>query len=218
MKNKFFITAGLYLLMSVAPGFGAEKSSESKTYILGHWNREPNSIENVYVVSEGDDVELFINDISFGHGRPAYDNLFVFDNVIFQPGILTAVSRDLKGNELSRSSLNTAGAPAQLILTAIPQSGTIKANDEDKILIQVEVADFQGKRCGNDHRAVSFEIEGPAEWMGALPLKTDGSLPSKKIMVDNGIGRAVVKNNKTPGSIKITAKAEGLAPVEIAFP
>ncbi|MCH5239835.1 MAG: DUF4982 domain-containing protein [Muribaculaceae bacterium] len=207
----------LFLLILMAGLFGnlaqaVDNENNSKTYILGHWDYPKDSVQPVYVMSEGDDVELFINDIPFGHGKRASDYLFIFDNVIFQPGTLTAVGYDWQGKELSRHSVITPGVPAQLVLTPVGNQDDFHANGEDLALFQVEVGDFQARRC-NDNRIIRLEIEGPAEWLGSFPSLPDNSINNKKIQAVNGMNRFLVKSTHEAGPIKITAHAEGLAPV-----
>ncbi|MBQ4022787.1 MAG: DUF4982 domain-containing protein [Prevotella sp.] len=65
---------------------------KEQTYIVGHWNYEPGTVKPVYVVSNGDEVELFLNGRSLGRGVQQYRHLFTFDSVRYEPGTLTAVS------------------------------------------------------------------------------------------------------------------------------
>lgn len=44
-----------------------------QTYIIGHWNYPVKTIKPVYVVSTGDDVELYLNGKSLGKGKREYD-------------------------------------------------------------------------------------------------------------------------------------------------
>lgn len=216
MKRAHSIILASFLCFCGNLAFAADNDNNGKTYILGHWNHPKNSVQPVYVMSEGDDVELLINGISYGHGRHATDYLFIFDDVIFQPGILTAVGYDWQGNELSRHSIESAGVPAQLKLTPVENRDLIP-NGNDFALILVEVGDFQGKRCGGDNRVINFEIEGPAEWLGSFPHHPDNSQYTKKFRVENGANRALIKSTDEPGQIKITAKSEGLDPVTITL-
>lgn len=216
MKSTYFLKA----LLCVA-GFGISigasgENPDKNTYIANHWNYPPNSMQTVYVVSEGDDVELFINGIPFGHGKRDLDHLYRFDNVIFQPGILTAVSYDWNGKELGRHTVTTAGVPAILKLSVTENPEGFRANGTDIALLQFEVTDFQGRRCGSDDREVSFEIEGPAEWLGSLP-EEEGSVYSKKISAEHGTNRALVRSTTTPGEIRITARAKGLEPASLTL-
>ena len=205
------------LLLFLATCSAINAASPIKTDIKGHWNYPPYSVHNIYVESEGTDVELLINGISFGHGKQETDSLFRFDNVIFLPGDLTAVSYDANGKELSRQTLKTAGNPAQMKLTVNENATGFRANGEDTAIIQFEITDFQGTRCGADDRPVSLEIEGPAEWMGAVSQDSGKRASEKTIKVENGINHAVIKSTKTPGIIKVTARTKGLAPVEVTL-
>lgn len=67
-----------------------------QTHIIGHWNYPPDTeVKPVYVVSTGEEVELFLNE-SLGKGNRDYNFLFTFDKVAFKPGKLEAVSYDKK--------------------------------------------------------------------------------------------------------------------------
>lgn len=214
MKLTHFFTF-LFLLILSGGIFYAKGENQIKTNIEGHWNYPKYSVQPIYVVSEGEDVELFINGISFGHGKLEKDSLYRFDNVIFMPGDLTAVSYDGEGKELSRHTLQTAGMPAQLKLSVTPNNNVFRANGEDSAIIQFEIADFQGKRCGADNRFVNIEIDGPAEWLGNDNNGGNEISSEKKIKVENGTNCALIKSTKTPGEIKVTATAKGIAPVSV---
>lgn len=214
MKKRINLLSVCLLLALTVPNINASDNvKNSETKIIGHWNYPANSVNPIFVISDGEDVELLINGISFGHGNRENDSLFRFDNVIFQPGDLTAVSYDCNGNELSRQTLQTAGKPAQLILTVDPNAEGFSANGEDTAVILFQVADFQGKICGADERLVSFDIEGPAEWIGKITPEGCVPTPDKEIKAEYGTNRALIRSTKTPGEIKVTARAKGLAPV-----
>lgn len=217
MKLSYLSTLFLFIIIS---GFSIRANGETplkKTYITGHWNYPANSVQTVKVFSEGDDVALFLNGVPFGHGKRESDCLFTFEGVIFQPGALTAVSYDWEGHELSRHTLNTAGVPAQLILKVAEGPEGFRANGSDMALLQFEITDFQGKRCGDDDRMVYFEIEGPAEWVGAIQDKNANHPLAKQLKAEHGTNRALIKSSNTPGEIKITAKTKGLASVSVAI-
>lgn len=180
-----------------------------RTYIIGHWNYGDDTVKPVYVVSTGDDVELFVNGRSLGHGKREYDYLFTFENVKFEPGTLEAVSyRD--GREASRYKIETAGEPRKLLLTAIENPQGFHADGADMSLVQVEVVDAQGRRCPLDNRMVSFEVDGPAEWRGGIAQGPDNYILSKSLPVECGVNRILLRSTVKPGKIKVTAKAQGL--------
>ena len=190
---------------------GWVEPEEAKTYIIGHWNYEasPSPSEGgvrkpVYVVSTGNEVELFLNGKSIGKGTQSYRYLFTFDDVPYEPGTLEAVSSDG-----SRYKLETVGEPYQLKLTAITNPEGTKADGADIVLFQVEVVDKQGRRCPLDNRMVHFELWGEAKWIGGI--ESDAmSLP-----LECGVNRVLVRTTTHAGEMNLSAYAEGVKPAYI---
>lgn len=207
MNKSKILFAGLLLSFTIPCTIAEDKMEDNTPYIIGHWNYPANSANPVYVISDGDDVELFINGISTGHGRKEHDHLFTFDNVYFQPGILMAVSYDIEGKELGRSSLATSGVPAQIRLSVLE---TPEKAESDEALIQCEITDFYGKRCLSDNRTVFFEIEEPAE--SGKKASLPENISKKQLTLHNGETCLPIKKTSKSGEIKVTAKAQGLAP------
>lgn len=189
----------------------------NSTYIVGHWNYNDTTVKPVYVVSNGEDVELFLNGKSLGKGKRDYNFLFTFDNVSFEPGELVAVAYDSDGKESSRYTLRTAGSPERLRITTIENPEGFYADGSDVAIIQYEIIDKDGIRCPLDNRDVSFTIEGPAEWRGGIAQGKDNYILSTTLPVECGINRAIVRSTRTPGEIKITATAEGLPSETVTF-
>ena len=220
---------------------------QAKTYIIGHWSytapadsslfilhsslRKP-----VYVVSTGDEVELFLNGKSLGKGRQSYRYLFTFDDVPYEPGTLEAVASDG-----SRYKLETAGEPYQLKLTTIENPEGMKADGADMALIQVEVVDRQGRRCPLDDRLINFTLIGEGRWIGGIGTRnnkemqrpddnrpsglldaaatknlSDNYVGSMNLPVECGVNRVLVRSTVNAGTITIYASAEGLQGVQQA--
>ena len=229
----------------------------AKTYIVGHWNRAPllspqlggspqmpqhlpqlGEAEKglpVYVISTGNEVELFLNGRSLGKGRQSYRYLYTFDNVPFEPGTLEAVADDG-----SRYKLETAGEPYQLKLTAIENPEGTKADGADMILFQVEVLDKEGRRCPLDNRMIHFELSGEAQWIGGIATRnnkemqrpdenrpeglldaaatkniSDNYVGAMSLPVECGVNRVLVRTTTNAGKIRLTARAEGLPKAEL---
>lgn len=139
-----------------------------RTYIVGHWNYSPGMVKHrEYVVSTGDEVELFLNGKSLGKGTRSYEYLYTFKDIPWQPGTLIAVSRRA-GKEISRDSLVTAGKPDHLKVTTIQDPEGFKADGADMALVQVEVVDREGRRCPLDNRMLHFSLQGEGEWLGGI--------------------------------------------------
>ena len=188
-----------------------------QTYIIGHWNYPEHTVKPVYVVSNAEQVELFLNGTSLGKGKRDYHFLFTFDNVAYQPGKLEAVSYDVQGKEVSRYTLETAGEPARLHLTAMQNPEGFRADGADMALVQVEVVDKNGKRCPLDNRMISFLLEGEAEWRGGIAQGPGNYILSKELPVECGINRALLRSTTKAGKITVTARAEGLPEAKLAL-
>ena len=70
-----------------------------RIHIVGHWNYNDTVVKPVYVVSNTEQVELFLNGKSLGRGEQKYRFLYTFDRVAFEPGKLEAVGYDENGKE-----------------------------------------------------------------------------------------------------------------------
>ena len=183
---------------------GWVEPENSQTYIIGHWNYPANTVKPVYVVSTGDEVELFLNGRSLGKGKQSYRYLFTFDNVPFEPGTLEAVASDG-----SRYKMETVGEPYQLKLTAVKNPEGTKADGADMVLFQVEVIDKQGRRCPLDNRMIHFQLWGEGKWIGSI--ETD----AMSVPVECGVNRVLVRTTVNAGNIHLSAYAEGVKPAYI---
>lgn len=181
-----------------------------QTYIIGHWNYPENTVKPVYVVSNAEQVELFLNGTSLGKGKREYHFLFTFDKVSYQPGKLEAVSYDAAGKEVSRYALTTVGEAASLKLTVMQNPEGFHADGADMALLQVEVVDKDGKRCPLDNRTIKFTLTGEAEWRGGLAQGPDNHILDTNLPVECGINRALIRSTTKAGKITVKAEAEGL--------
>jgi len=205
-----------------------------RTYIVGHWNYEAGTVKPVYVVSTGDEVELFVNGQSQGKGERSFQWLYTFNNVKFQAGKLEAVAYT-KGKETSRYQIETAGEPYQLKLSAIENPEGTKADGADMVLVQVEVVDKQGRRCPLDNHMVNFQLWGEAQWIGGMGTRnnkdfqhdhvnreaglldaankrnvSDNFVGRMSLPVECGVNRVLVRTSTTPGELGLSAQADGL--------
>ena len=234
---------------------------KEQTYIVGHWNYDwkkdeglkveglkdegnsklitQNSKLTKYVVSTADEVELFLNGRSLGKGQRSYHYLHTFEGIQYEPGTLTAVGYT-NGVKTSEYTLETAGKPHHLKLTAIENPEGMKADGADMALLQVEVVDEKGRRCPLDDRMIQFSLSGEGQWIGGIgtrnnkethqtdSTKRDGLLDSSDtkntsdnyvgstlLPVECGVNRVLVRSTTNAGTIRLTASAEGMEPATI---
>lgn len=189
-----------------------------RTHIAGHWNYTPGTRKDVLVASSGEGVELFLNGESQGLGRRSSHFLFTFPGVEWKAGELIAVSYDQKQKELSRDTLCTVGTPVALRMKAMQAPDGFKADGADLALIEYEVVDSLGRRCPVSNAMVKFELEGPAEWRGGIAKgRADNYILSKELPVECGVNRVLVRSLPQPGTIRLTAVSEGLAPAVLTL-
>jgi beta-galactosidase len=181
-----------------------------RTHIVGHWNYVPGTKKDVYVVSNAESVELFINGSSIGKGIQSNRFLYTFKDVEWKPGVLSAVGMDANGRKSSEDEKRTAGAPVGLRLTPRTGPGGLKANGSDLALVDVEVVDAAGNRCPTALNLVNFTISGPAEWRGGIAQGPDNYILAKSLPVENGVNRVIVRSLPVTGKITIRATSDNL--------
>lgn len=194
------------------------------TYIMGHWNYASGVVKPVYVVSNGDRVELFLNGKSLGQGVKSAGFLFTFDNVHFAPGELKAVAT-YKDGKTSTFTLKTPGAPAAIRLTPHYGPRGFTADGLDLMLVDVEVVDKDGNRVSTAFNPVSFKLDGAAIWKGGIAQAEPWDDPKKKdstndigattLPVELGVNRVLIRATNTAGKVRLIASADGLKGAEI---
>ncbi|WP_445196938.1 sugar-binding domain-containing protein [Tamlana sedimenti] len=181
-----------------------------RTHILGHWNYASDVVKNIYVVSSGERVELFVNEKSKGFGEKSNSFLFTFKGIQWEDGSIKAVSYDSDGNILSGDEKITAGKPFRIKLTPHFNPNGFLANGADVALVDVEVVDKNGQRCALDNSLVEFSLKGNASWLGGIAQGTDNYILSKNLPVENGVNRVMIRSGFKADRISIMAKSKGL--------
>jgi beta-galactosidase len=193
---------------------------EKKTlHLLPHWNWPERVGKNtpVYLYTNGDSAELFLNGKSLGRRTKNPKADVVRDryalrwlDVPYQPGELKAVAyRD--GRELGTAFMRTAGEPAALRLT--PDRSSLKADGEDLSFVLVEAVDKEGNLCPLAMDEVTFALAGPA--INAGVANGDHHFPAEfvtnRVTLFYGKAMLVVRANEgAGGEIRVTAKSGGL--------
>lgn len=165
------------------------------TYIIGHWNYDKGVTKDVYVVSNGDDVELYVNGKSHGKGERKWQYLFTFKNVAFEEGTIEAISYK-DGERVSDYCIETAGKAHHLVVSTIQDPLGFKADGADMALVQVEVVDKDGRRCPLDNRMVHFNLWGEGQWIGGIATK-----PGLKDSNNSQSDGTANTHNGTPGML-----------------
>jgi beta-galactosidase len=182
---------------------------DPQVYIVGHWTYPAGTKKTVYVTSNAEEVELFINGKSLGRGKPKDRYLFTFPDVTWQPGEIKAVAYN-NGQSVATSSKQTAGEPAALKMTPIAAPGGWRADGSDVLLIDVEAVDAKGERCPTFQQRVDFEISGPGVWRGGYNSGKIKSTNNTYLDLEAGINRVAIRSTRTAGAVTVSAKGANL--------
>jgi beta-galactosidase len=198
----------------------AERVVQSETpdlHILGHWTYPAGTVKTMYVISNCQSVELFLNGQSIGKSSTPTDGfVFSFPKVKWEAGTLKAVGSN-GGAVAASQELVTAGAPARIKLTPITGPSGLQADGVDVALFDVEALDAHGVRCPTDDARVDFSVTGPAIWRGGYNSGKTNSTNNLYLNTECGINRVAIRSTLQAGSITVTAKRDGLAPDSVTL-
>lgn len=185
-------------------------------HILPHWNwlERVGQVTPVHVYTSGDEAELFLNGKSLGRKRrEQYQYRLRWDDVKYEPGELKVIAYK-NGKQWAADVARTTGPAAGIILKA--DRATIKGDSNDLSFVTVTIADKDGLLVPRSKNRIRFEISGPGEIVAvdngdATSLE---SFQSKERNAYNGLCLVIIRARQ-PGSIRLKAKADGLAGAEL---
>ena len=187
-------------------------------HILPHWNwpDRVGQVTPVFVYTSGDSAELFLNGKSLGRKeKNKFEYRLRWDDVVYQPGELKVVAYK-HGKPWATDVVKTTGAPAKLLLSA--DRSQIAADGKDLSFITVTVADKDGLPVPRSKNHIKFSVEGAGEIVATDngDATSFESFQAPERNAYNGLALVIVRALPgQPGTIKLTAKAEGLAPATV---
>jgi beta-galactosidase len=185
-------------------------------HISPHWNHsikwgEPAPVIDVWVNSNADNVELFLNGKSLGK-KDMPRNGHLNWAVKFEPGKLEAIAYK-KGKKLT-AKVETTNAAAEVVLT--PYKTTVLADGKDATVINVSVVDREGREVPDADNMIKFNLVGDAKIIGVGNGDPSSHEPDKcadgawQRNLFNGKCQIIIQAGTKPGIIKFEAKASGL--------
>jgi beta-galactosidase len=182
-------------------------------HISPHWNWRDKRGQpiDVWVNTNADNVELFLNGKSLGK-KDMPRNSHLKWNVKFEPGTLEAVAYK-KGKRLS-TKVETTGTPVEVVMT--PYKTTMLANGQDVSIVNITVVDREGREVPDADNMIKFYLEGDAKIIGVGNGDPSSHEPDKcatgawQRSLFNGKAQVIIQSGTTPGIIKFEAKASGL--------
>ena len=182
-------------------------------HISPHWNwkEKRGKPVDVWVNSNADNVELFLNGKSQGK-KDMPRNSHLQWSVNYEPGTLEAVAYK-KGKKLT-TKVETTGMPTEVKIT--PYKTTILADGKDATVINVSVIDQQGREVPDADNKIQFFISGNAKIIGVGNGDPSSHEPDKcaegawQRSLFNGKCQVIIQAGTKPDLIKFEAKAIGL--------
>ena len=199
-------------------------------HIVPHWNWPDRIGQNVpvYIYTNGDSAELFLNGKSPGRrtkakeAGPSYYGVLdryrlCFNDVNYEPGELKAVAYK-DGKEIGQAVMRTAGEPATVRLT--PDRKQLAATGDDLCYVLVEALDANGTLCPLADNMIRFKIDGHAEVAGVgngNPLSLEPfQADYRKLFFGKAMLILRTKEGQF-GDICVVAESDGLTSVEIVL-
>lgn len=183
-------------------------------HISPHWNwqgKEEQPIE-VWVNTNADNVELFLNGRSLGKKEmPRHSHLTWTVN--YEPGTLEAVAYK-KGRQLT-SKVETTGEPHAIVVS--PYKTNMLGYGKDAAVINITVMDRQGREVPDAANLIRFSLKGDGKIIGVGNGDPSSHEPDKYLTdsawqrsLFNGKAQAIIQAGKTAGKLVFEAKGEGL--------
>ncbi|MBK8474967.1 MAG: DUF4982 domain-containing protein [Opitutaceae bacterium] len=191
-------------------------TEEPVLHLFPHWNwsgREGQEIP-VWVHSNCDEVELFLNGVS--QGKQAVTPLHHLEwQVRYTAGAL--VAKGIRKGTPMESKRETTGAPAAIRLSADRRD--LAADNADLAVVTVEVIDAQGRVVPTADNKVVFTLTGPAKLIGVGNGDPSCHEPDKadSRSAFNGLAQAIVQTTSTGGDIGFKAESSGLKTANITL-
>ena len=181
-------------------------------HVFPHWNWENGNTVNVWLYSNCDKVELFVNGVSKGiKTKNDIGSKYNYEyNVSYEAGTLLAKGMDSSGNVLVQEVIRTSSTPYKISLTS--DKSLIKQGGDDLIFVECNVLDQNNIVCRTANNLINFGVTGGTivgtDNGDATDVSTSLRSPNRKLF--NGKALCVVKPDNTATDVIITATSDGL--------
>jgi beta-galactosidase len=195
-------------------------TDEDVLHISPHWNwpEKVGQEIDVWVNSNADEVELFLNNKSLGK-QVMPRNRHLKWKVTYQPGTLEAVA--LKKGKTIRTQVKTTDAPFAIKLT--PSVEKVRANGTDLAIINVSVVDKNGLEVPVADNVIKFRVSENAAILGVGNGDPSSHEPDQcapgtwQRSAFNGKCQLIVQAGKTAGDVTIEAYSNTLQTTKISL-
>ncbi len=187
--------------------YRSQWTEEPMVHLLPHWTHprmESGTGIPVWVYSNCDEVELFLDGRSLGIDRPgiAWNEMQCEWMVPWAPGELTAIGRR-DGRDVARMTHRTAGAPSGL---------EIHSEGNKCPIVTVTHIDGNGERNPYADNRVHYHLDGPLRLLSlesGNPVNTENNVTGSSRRTFFGKGRAFLQHTLPKGNSSLVVAAIG---------
>ena len=190
---------------------------EHTLHILPHWNlqgHEGDSID-IWVYSNCDEVELTVNGKKLDR-KPMPRNGHLSWKAVYRPGAVKAVGYK-NGKKLLTRTVETAGAPARISLTA--DRPVIRADNRDVAVCNIELQDKKKRFVPTACSDLTITVSGPVRILGvgngnpayqATERPADADARTCQVKTFNGLAQVLLQSTGEVGEATLTVVSENL--------
>ena len=188
-------------------------TNEDILHISPHWNW-PDKIGkpiDVWVNSNADEVELFLNGKSLGQ-KTMERNSHLQWNVLYEPGTLEAIAYK-KGKKIT-SKIETTEQASQVVIAT--DKTNLRADGKDVTVINISISDEKGREVPTANNIITFTVSNNAKIIGVGNGDPSSHEPDKcktnswQRSAFNGKCQVIIQASKNSGEVKFEAKSDGL--------
>lgn len=188
-------------------------TNEDVLHLSPHWNW-PDKVGkpiDVWVNSNADEVELFLNEKSLGK-KTMERNSHLQWNVMYKPGTLEAIAYK-KGKKIT-AKIETTGQATTVVLS--PDKTILMADGKDATVVNISITDEKGREVPTANNLLAFTISENAKIIGVGngdPSSHEADTCKEgnwQRSAFNGKCQVIIQAGKNVGDIKLEAKSNEL--------
>ena len=196
-----------------------------------NWNRPEGSKANIYIYTNGDEVELLLNGKSLGRKQNPTDaklrNQIRWGEIDYKKGKLEAVAYK-NGKAVARHALETTGKAVKFIVE--PDNANWLADGMDLQHVRVTAVDSKGRRCLAYNDELKFELvtesailsqtQQPAS-QPCIVAVTNGDISSDELnatdhrLLWQGQAMVILRSGLQPSKVTLRVTSKSMKPVTL---
>jgi len=206
-------------------------SNEHTLHILPHWNWNKGDKVPVFVYTDYEEAELFVNGKSQGIRRFAKDAplteggqkeavegrfRLMWDEVPFEKGELKAIAYE-DGRAVDSVCVRTAGKPHHLLLESSVKK--LKGDGKDLSYVTVSVVDRDGNLCPDASNLLQFKLSGAGHFRAVAngdPTCLE-SFQEPQMHAFHGKLTVIVESSEATGQAVLSVSGKGLKPSSMSW-